>query len=58
VDAKVEALLAAVDEDASVNFQPCDISKIMQCLKLEKVCGFDGNQNECVRHLPLDLLCI
>jgi hypothetical protein len=52
VGAKVEALLATVDEDTSVNSRPCDISKEMQCLKLEKACGFDGNQNECVRHLP------
>jgi hypothetical protein len=27
VDAKVEDLLATVDEDTSVNFRPCDISK-------------------------------
>jgi hypothetical protein len=45
VDAEIKAPLATVDEDTSFNFRPHDISKEMQCLKLENVCGFDGNEN-------------
>jgi hypothetical protein len=40
VEAQVEALLATIDADFPVNFQPCDVSKEIQSLKLEKACGF------------------
>jgi hypothetical protein len=52
VEAKVEVLLATVDEDTPVNFRPCDISKEMQSLKLGKVCGFAGISNEYLWYLP------
>jgi hypothetical protein len=42
VAAEVEALLTTVDEDIPANFQPCDISKEIQSLKLGKACGFYG----------------
>jgi hypothetical protein len=38
---KVEALLATVDENTPVSFQPCDVSKEIKSLKLGKACGFD-----------------
>jgi hypothetical protein len=44
VEAKVEVLLATVDEDAPINFQPCDISKEIQSLKLGKTCSFILNE--------------
>jgi hypothetical protein len=50
--ARAEAQLAAVSEDFHVNFQPCDILKEVQSLKLRKVCGFDGIPDKCLRHLP------
>jgi hypothetical protein len=34
MEAQVEALLATADEDIPVNFQPCDVSKEIQSLKL------------------------
>jgi hypothetical protein len=52
VEAQVEALPATVDEDAPVNFRPCDVSKVIRSLKLGKACGFDGIRNERLRHLP------
>jgi hypothetical protein len=52
VEAKIEALLATVNEDTPVNFRLCDVSKEIQPLKLGKVYGFDGIPNECLRHLP------
>jgi hypothetical protein len=52
VKAKTEALLAAIDEEIPVNFQPCDISKEIQYFKLGKACGFDGIPNESLQHLP------
>jgi hypothetical protein len=52
VEAQVETLLGTVDEDIPVNFEPCDVSKEIQFLKLRKTCGFDGIPNEYLRHLP------
>jgi hypothetical protein len=45
VEAKVETLLATVDEDIPVNFRLCGVSKKIQSLKLGETCGFDGNPN-------------
>jgi hypothetical protein len=45
-------LLATVDEDIPVNFQPCNVSKEIQSLKSGKAHGSDGIQNECLQHLP------
>jgi hypothetical protein len=51
VEAQVEALLAIIDEDIPVNFQPYDISKEIS-LKLGMAYGFHAIPNECLRHLP------
>jgi hypothetical protein len=56
VEAKVEVLLATVDEDAPFNFRPCDVSKEIQSLKLQRACDFDGVQNVGLRHLPRPLV--
>jgi hypothetical protein len=40
-----------LDEDILVNFQPCDVSKEVQSLKLGKARVFDGIPNECRQHL-------
>jgi hypothetical protein len=50
VEAKVEALLATINEDTPVNFWPCDVSKEIQSTKLGKACGFMAFQE--------DFLCI
>jgi hypothetical protein len=52
VEAQVEALLAAIVEGTPVNIHPCDISKEIQPSKLGTPCGFDGNSNKCLWHLP------
>jgi hypothetical protein len=36
VEARIQALLATVDEEAPVEFLTCDVSKEIQCLKLGK----------------------
>jgi hypothetical protein len=51
VEAQVEALLAIINEDVTVNSWPYDVSKQIQSLKLWMACGFDGIPNECFRHL-------
>jgi hypothetical protein len=56
VEAQVEALLATINKYTPVNFQPCDISKETQSLKLGKACGFDGIPKECIQHLPRRVL--
>jgi hypothetical protein len=45
VEAQVKVLLATGDKDTPVNFQPCDVSKETQSLKLWNACGFDGIPN-------------
>jgi hypothetical protein len=52
VDARVQALLTTVEENPSVNFRPCDVSREIRSLKVGKACGIDGIPNECLRHLP------
>jgi hypothetical protein len=52
VEAQVKALLATADEDTSINFQLCDVTKQTQSLKLGKAYGFDGIPNESLWHLP------
>jgi hypothetical protein len=52
VEAKVEGLLATIDEDTLVKFKPCDVLKEIQSLQLGKACGFDGISNEFFWHLP------
>jgi hypothetical protein len=45
VAAKVEVLLATINEDTPINFRPHNISNEIQSFKLEKACGFDGIPN-------------
>jgi hypothetical protein len=52
VEARVQALLEAEDNDPPVKIRPRDLLKIMSSLKLRKACGIDGVPNECLRHLP------
>jgi hypothetical protein len=52
VEAGDSALLATVGEDIPVKFQPCDVSKEIQSLKLGKASCFDGIPNEYLRHIP------
>jgi hypothetical protein len=52
VEAKIKALLATYDEESPVTFRLCGFSKEIKSLKLGKDCGFDGIQNESLRHLP------
>jgi hypothetical protein len=56
VEAQIGALLATVDEDISANFRPCDVSNEIRSFMVGKARGFDGIQNECVRHLLRRLL--
>jgi hypothetical protein len=52
VKARVQALLATVDDTPLEKVRPCDIQKLIKSLKLRKACGSDGIPNECLRHLP------
>jgi hypothetical protein len=52
VEAKVQALLGAVDSYPPERIRPCDLQKLLNSLKLKKACGIDGIPNECLRHLP------
>jgi hypothetical protein len=52
VEARVQALLEAVDSDPLERIRPCDSQKLLNSLKLTKACGTDGIPNECLRHLP------
>jgi hypothetical protein len=52
MEARVQALLEAVDDTLLENVGPYDILKLINSLKLSKACGTDGIPNECLRHLP------
>jgi DNA polymerase III delta subunit len=52
VEARVQALLEAVDNNPPERIRPCDLQKLINFLKLKKACGIDGNPNKCLRHLP------
>jgi hypothetical protein len=52
VEARVQALLEAVDSDFPEIIRPCDLQKLLNTLKLKKACGIDCIPNECLRHLP------
>jgi hypothetical protein len=52
VEARVQALLEAVDNNPCERIRPCDLYKLIYSLKLRKTCGIDGILNECLRHLP------
>jgi hypothetical protein len=49
VVARAQALLTTADENSSVKFRPCDVSKEIRSLKLGKACGMDGIPNECLK---------
>jgi hypothetical protein len=44
LEARVQALLETVDNDSSKRLRPCDLQKLMNPLKLRKVCGIDEIQ--------------
>jgi hypothetical protein len=52
VEARVQALLEAEDNDTLQRIRPCDLRKLLNSLKLRKACGIDGIPNECLRLLP------
>jgi hypothetical protein len=52
VEASVQALLEAVDDNPPERVRPCHVQKLIKSLKLRKACGIDGIPNECLRHLP------
>jgi hypothetical protein len=52
VEARVDALLDAVDDSPPQKIRPCDLKKLINSLKLRKACGIDGIPNECLEHLP------
>jgi hypothetical protein len=51
VEARVQALLEAVDNNPTERIRPCDIQKLISSLKLRRACGMDGIPNKCLRHL-------
>jgi hypothetical protein len=52
LEARVQALLEAADNNPPQRITPCDVQKLINALKLKKACGIDGIPNECLRHLP------
>jgi hypothetical protein len=52
VEARVQALLEAEDNDSPEKLRPCDLQKLINSLKLNKAYGIDGIPNEYLRHLP------
>jgi hypothetical protein len=52
VEARVQALIASVDDTPLEKVRPCDIPKLVKSLKLRRACGLDGIPNKCLRHLP------
>jgi hypothetical protein len=51
VEARVQALLEAADNNPQQRIRPCDLQKLLNSLKLKKACGIDGIPNECLMHL-------
>jgi hypothetical protein len=43
MEARVQTLLKAVDNNSSERIRPCDIQKLVNSLKLRKGCRIDGN---------------
>jgi hypothetical protein len=52
VEARVQTLLEATDNNSPERIRPCDLQKLVNSLKLRKACGIDGISNECLRQLP------
>jgi hypothetical protein len=51
VEARVEAMLEAVDSEPPERTRPCDIQKLITALKLRKACGIVVNPHDCLRHI-------
>jgi hypothetical protein len=51
MEARVQALLEAADNNPPERIRPCDLQKLLNSLKLKKSCGIDGIPNECLGHL-------
>jgi hypothetical protein len=49
--ARIQALFEAVGSPPE-RVKPCDVQKVINPLKLKKVCGIDGIPDECLWHLP------
>jgi hypothetical protein len=49
VEARVQTLLKAVENNSPERIKPCDLQKLVNSLKLRKACGIDGISNECLR---------
>jgi hypothetical protein len=45
VEARVQALLEAVDNNSSERIRPCDLEKLINSLKLKKACGINDIPN-------------
>jgi hypothetical protein len=52
VEARVQALLEAIDNKPPERIRPCDLQKLINSLKLRKAFRIYGIPNECLRHLP------
>jgi hypothetical protein len=52
VEARVQALLKAVDNSPPQRIRPCDLQKLINSLNLRKACKIDGIPSERLRHLP------
>jgi len=52
VEARVKALLEAVDNNNPERVQPCDVQKLTNSMTLRKACTNDNIPNECIRNLP------
>jgi hypothetical protein len=52
VETRVQGVLSSKDDTPLGKVRPCDIYKLVNSLKLTKICGLDGIPNECLRHLP------
>jgi hypothetical protein len=52
VEARVQTLFKAVDNNSPEKIWLCDLQKLVNSLKLWKACGIDGIPNECLRQLP------
>jgi hypothetical protein len=46
VEARVQALLEAVNNNQLERMRPCDIQKLIKSFKLREACGIDGIPNE------------
>jgi hypothetical protein len=51
VEARIQALQEAADNDPPERIRPCNLQKLITPLKLSKVCGNNGILNECLRCL-------